>query len=142
MYKTTVCTGTRYQPTYLTLAGTARPRCTQIKRENALILPTSPEPVCVCFYPATHSFHFLTFFVSLQRVYKGISSSHHVFLLCVQSLSSRITHLMQLPQENMREVKGGEAYSYRDGSFDPVHTETFIESTDNPFFRNNFPHGA
>lgn len=73
----------------------------------------------------------------------GISSSHYPhFPLFVLLLSSRVAHLVQLPQENLSEVKGGEADAHRNGPFDPVHTETFVESTDSPLLRHDFPHGA
>lgn len=49
---------------------------------------------------------------------------------------------MKLLQENLSKVKGGEANPHRNRPFDPVHTETFVESADNPFLRDNLPHGA
>lgn len=49
---------------------------------------------------------------------------------------------MQLPQEDLSEVEGGEADAHRDGPFDPVHTQTFVESSDEPLLRHDLPHGA
>lgn len=65
-----------------------------------------------------------------------------VFPFTVLPLSSSVAHLVQLPQQDLSEVKGGEADSYCDGPFDPVHTKTFIESADHPFLCDNLPHGA
>ena len=39
-------------------------------------------------------------------------------------------------------VKGGEADPHGEGPFDPVHTETFVESADEPFLDHNLLHGA
>lgn len=58
------------------------------------------------------------------------------------ALPSSVAHLVQLGQQDLSEVKDGEADSYRDGPFDPVHTKTFIESADHPFLCDNLPHGA
>lgn len=49
---------------------------------------------------------------------------------------------MQLPQEDLSEVKRGEADPHRYGSFDPVHAETLVESTDDALLRHNLSHCA
>ena len=53
-----------------------------------------------------------------------------------------MVHLMQLVQEVVREVKGGEADCHGDGPFDPVHAETFIEAPHHAFLLHDGPHGA
>lgn len=86
----------------------------------------------------------------LQSKYTCFTNSHlhrirpalPVFPVTVLPLSSSVAHLVQLPQQDLSEVKGGETDSYRDGPFDPVHTKTFIESADHPFLCDNLPHGA
>lgn len=62
--------------------------------------------------------------------------------ISVLLLSHRKAHLVQLPQQDLSKVEGGEADPNRNGPFDPVHTETFVESTDNSFLRHNLPHSA
>lgn len=49
---------------------------------------------------------------------------------------------MQLLQEDLSQVKGGEADPHCNGPFDPVHTEAFIESSDSPLLEHDLPHGA
>lgn len=90
-------------------------------------------------FSCTHS-HFLSF--SSDGVWGSPHPTIPVFLRSVPLLSSHIAHLMQLPQEDLSKVEGGEADPHRNGPFDPVHTQTFVESTDNPLLRNNLPHGA
>lgn len=71
-----------------------------------------------------------------------MSSLYPRFPLSESLLSGRVAHLMQLPQENLSKVKGGEADPHRNGSFDPVHTETFVESSDNALLSHYLLHGA
>lgn len=95
-----------------------------------------------CFYTAIHIFH-SCFLFCLTRV--GLQGSTQPSTPIFNSLSllwSSITHLMKLLQENLSEVKGGEANPHCNRSFNPVHTETFVESADNPFLGHNLPHGA
>lgn len=49
---------------------------------------------------------------------------------------------MQLLKEDLSKVECGEADPHRDGPFDPVHTETFVESPDNPLLWHDLPHSA
>lgn len=49
-------------------------------------------------------------------------------------------HLVQLPQEDLSEVKCGEADPDRNGPFHPVHTETFVQSTDDALLRHYLLH--
>lgn len=86
----------------------------------------------------------------LQCQHTGLTNSHlhrirhavPVSPVTALPLPSSVAHLVQLRQQDLSEVKDGEADSYRDGPFDPVHTKTFIESTDHPFLCDNLPHGA
>lgn len=87
------------------------------------------------FQPVSAAFWF-----SLLQT-KRLTNSHSLSPFTT-SPRRRVAHLVQLPQQDLSEVKGGEADSYRDGPFDPVHTETFIESADHPFLCDNLPHGA
>lgn len=63
------------------------------------------------------------------------SSSLSVLLICV-------THLVQLSQQDLGEVKGGEADPNGDGPFDPVHAQTFVESTYNALLSHYLLNGA
>lgn len=65
-----------------------------------------------------------------------------VFHLSTLPLLICIAHVVQLLQQDLGKVKGGEADPDCDGPFDPVHTETFVESTDNSLLRYDLPHGA
>ncbi len=100
-------------------------------QENALILHLRPEPECLLLSSNTHSSLSLFLFSGCVGIF-----------LSVLPLPSRIAHLMQLPQENLSKVKSGEADSNCNGSFDPVHAETFVESTNHAFLRHDLPHGA
>lgn len=53
-----------------------------------------------------------------------------------------VAHLVQLSQQDLGEVKGGEADPDGDGPFDPVHAQTFVESTYNPLLRHYLLNGA
>lgn len=53
-----------------------------------------------------------------------------------------VAHLVQLPQHNLGEVKGGEADPDGDGPLDPVHAQTFVESAYKPLLSHDLPHGA
>lgn len=53
-----------------------------------------------------------------------------------------VPHLVELPQQVLGEVKGGETDPDGDGSFDPVHAQTFVESTYNPLLSHYLPHSA
>lgn len=94
----------------------------------------SSEPVC--YKPNAHASLILT--LHRHRIHLAVP----VFALTTPPLSRGVAYLVQLPQQDLSEVKGGEADSYRDGPFDPVHTKTFIESADYPFLCDNLPHGA
>lgn len=121
MDSTTVCVGIRCHSTYLMPTGTL----------SLSVLPMSWSSVLQSKYTCFTNCH-------LHRIRPALP----VFPVTVLPLSSSVAHLVQLPQQDLSEVKGGEADSYRYGPFDPVHTETFIESADHPFLCDNFPHGA
>lgn len=53
-----------------------------------------------------------------------------------------VAHLVQLPQHDLGEVKGGEADPHGDGPFDPVHAQALVESAYQPLLRHYLPHGA
>lgn len=53
-----------------------------------------------------------------------------------------MAHLVQLPQHDLGEVKGGEADPDGDGPFDPVHAQTFVEPACKPLLRHYLSHGA
>lgn len=113
----TACMGNQHLSTFIRPTGTP-----------SLSVPSS-DPVC--YKPNAHVSLILT--LHRDRIHPNVT---------VLPLSRSVAHLVQLPQQDLSEVKGGEADSYRDGPFDPVHTETFIESADDPFLCDNLPHGA
>lgn len=45
-------------------------------------------------------------------------------------------------EENLHEVKGGEADAYGNGALDPVHAQPFVQASDESFFPNDVPHGV
>lgn len=123
-----------YYPTYLCY--------TQTKRENKFLLPTHPEPLCYLLLTSNTHFSLLLPLLSHQSGLTGIYSTLYPhFQLSLSLLWRSITHLMKFLQENLSEVKGGEANPHCNRSFNPVHTETFVESADNPFLGHNLPHG-
>lgn len=121
-----MCTGTLYRPTYLMPVGTVHsPLHTDKAREYINI--THPERVCVSLL-CSETNSSLSHFFSLHRVYvwgASLPVTPH-FPLPLSLLSCRIAHLLQLPQEDLSKVKGGEADAHRHGPFHPVHTETFV----------------
>lgn len=114
-----------------------RTACTGSQRHSTIMMPTGTPSLSVpsfdpvLYKPNAQASLILT--LHRHRIHPAVT---------VLPLSRSVAHLVQLPQQDLREVKGGEADSYRDGSFDPVHTETFIESADHPFLCDNLPHGA
>lgn len=62
--------------------------------------------------------------------------------LSVSALLICVAHLVQLPQHDLGEVKGGEADPHGDGPFDPVHAQTFVEPAHQPLLGHDLPHGA
>lgn len=117
--RTTVCKGFQCHSTYLMPTGTP----------SRLVLPVSSDPVC--YNPNT-----LASLIPIFHLHRTPPAGTVILL------PSSVAHLVQLPQQDLSEVKGGEADPHRDGAFDPVHTKTFIESTDHPFLCDNLPHGA
>lgn len=137
----TVCTGTRYHPTYLTPTGTTHPPMHTDKAWECINI-THGILASVLLSSNTHSSlsHFLCF--SSEGLWGSRHPTIPVFHFSVLLLSSCIAHLVQLPQQDLSKVKGSEADPHRNGPFDPVHTETFVESTDSSLLIHNLPHGA
>lgn len=48
----------------------------------------------------------------------------------------------QLPQEDLREVKRGEAYAHSYWAFHPVHAEALVEAAHKALFRHDLAHGS
>jgi len=51
------------------------------------------------------------------------------------------SHLMQLQQKVVHEVKCGEANPHCNGPFNPVHTQAFVQSTSDSFLSYDLAHG-